>query len=208
MILTGSARVAGVMGWPVEHSRSPRLHGFWLEQHGIDGAYVPFSVSPPHFQEAVRALPRLGLRGVNVTLPHKEAALAACTEVDAVAQRIGAVNTIIVRPDGSLLGTNTDAFGFLESLRQGHPGFDPAAGPAIVLGAGGAARAVVAALADCGSPRIRLVNRTRATFRNAELGFFGVDVYTRVQTPRFCGDRFRAGTLLLFLIRRRPRRTS
>ena len=161
MILTGSARVAGVMGWPVEHSRSPRLHGFWLEQHGIDGAYVPFSVSPPHIREAVRALPRLGLRGVNVTLPHKEAALAACTEVDAVAQRIGAVNTIIVRPDGSLLGTNTDAFGFLESLRQGHPGFDPATGPAIVLGAGGAARAVVAALADCGSPRIRLVNRTR-----------------------------------------------
>ena len=125
------------------------------------GPYVPLPVSPAQFAAAVEALPVLGFRGVNVTLPHKEAALRLCADVDRVAAGIGAVNTITVREDGTLYGTNTDAFGFLENLRQGHPTFDASSGPATVLGAGGAARAVVVALLDAGAPEIRLVNRTR-----------------------------------------------
>lgn len=167
MMLSGKARVAGVMGWPVSHSRSPRLHGFWLREHGIDGAYVPLPVRPEDFTAAVRALPKLGFAGANVTVPHKEAALAACDEVSPLARRIGAVNTLVCRPDGSLYGDNTDGFGFLENLRAGCPGWRPEAGPAVVLGAGGAARAVVAALLDAGCPQVRLTNRTRD--RAAEL---------------------------------------
>lgn len=162
MILSGKAKLAGVLGWPVGHSRSPRLHGFWLEQHGIDGAYLPLPVRPEDFEAVVRALPRMGFKGANVTVPHKEAALALSDEVEPLARRIGAVNTLVVREDGSILGRNTDAFGFIENLRQGCPGFSAAKGPAVVLGAGGAARAVVAALQDDGCPEIRLLNRTRA----------------------------------------------
>jgi len=161
MILSTGSRLAGVMGWPLGHSRSPRVHGYWIEQHRIDGAYLPLPVRPGAFAPALRALAALGFRGVNVTIPHKEAALAACDRVDAGARRIGAVNTVVMR-DGRLEGCNSDGFGFLESLRQGRPDWDPAAGPAVVLGAGGAARAVVAALLDAGVPSLRLVNRTLA----------------------------------------------
>jgi shikimate dehydrogenase len=159
MILTGAARLAGVMGWPVEHSLSPRLHGYWLEHHGIDGAYVPLAVRPEAFGRALKGLADLGFRGVNVTLPHKEAALAACHEVDELARRIGAVNTVTLAED-RLHGSNSNAFGFMENLRQGLPGWAPAAAPAVVLGAGGAARAVAAALLDAGVPEVRLANRT------------------------------------------------
>ena len=172
MPLSGKARLAGVMGWPVSHSLSPRLHGFWLERHGIDGAYVPLAVRPEDFAEALRMLPRLGFKGVNVTVPHKEAALRAVDEVDEVAKRIGAVNTVIVTEDGRLVGRNTDGFGFIENLTAGAPGWNPSAGPAVVIGAGGAARAVVAALIDAGAPEIRLVNRTetRAEQLAADIG--------------------------------------
>lgn len=162
MIITARARVAGVMGWPVSHSRSPRLHGWWLERYGIDGAYVPMAVPPERIADAVRALPALGFRGANVTVPHKEAVIAALDHVDGPARRIGAVNTIVVREDGTLEGRNTDGFGFIENLRAGAPDWSAAAGPAVVLGAGGAARAVLAALLEAGAPEIRLVNRTRA----------------------------------------------
>lgn len=161
MILSAKARVAGVMGWPVAHSRSPRLHGWWLERYGIDGAYVPMAVPPEGVAEAVRALPKLGFRGANVTVPHKEAVVAALDRLDATARRIGAVNTILVHEDGTLEGRNTDGFGFVENLRAGASGWTAAAGPAVVLGAGGAARAVLVALADAGAPEIRLLNRTR-----------------------------------------------
>lgn len=161
MILSGKARLAGVMGWPVGHSRSPKLHGFWLERYGIDGAYVPLAVEPAHIAEALRALPTLGFAGTNVTVPHKEAVLRLVDEVEPLARRIGAVNTVVVRPNGSLHGSNTDAFGFIEHLRDSVSGWSAAAGPAVVLGAGGAARAVCAALADAGAPEIRIVNRTR-----------------------------------------------
>ncbi len=155
-----STRLAGVMGWPIVHSLSPRLHGYWLRTLCIDGAYLPLAVRPEDFAEALRALPKLGFRGCNVTLPHKEAALRTVNRIDSVARRIGAVNTVVVEADGSLLGTNTDAEGFLVNLRAAAPGFDPHV-PAAVLGAGGAARAVCAALLDAGCPDLRLINRTR-----------------------------------------------
>ncbi|MEQ8505429.1 MAG: shikimate dehydrogenase [Rhodospirillales bacterium] len=162
MTITGKAKLAGVMGWPVGHSLSPVLHGHWLQSLGIDGAYVPLAVAPDDFEQVLRALPKMGFRGANVTVPYKEAALAVVDEADPLAQRIGAVNTVIVGDDGRLVGTNTDGFGFLENLKEGAPGWQPTAAPAVVLGAGGAARAVVVALIDAGVPNIRLLNRTRA----------------------------------------------
>jgi shikimate dehydrogenase len=160
MRITGRTRLAGIMGWPVSHSRSPALHNFWLDEHGIDGAYVPLPVRPEQLERALRALPALGFRGVNLTLPHKEAALSIVDRVDPLAGRIGAVNTVIVMPDGSLEAHNTDAFGFRENLRDCAPDWSPASGAAVVLGAGGSARAVTGALTELRVPEIRLVNRT------------------------------------------------
>jgi shikimate dehydrogenase len=160
-ILSGKAKLAGVIGWPIAHSRSPRLHGYWLERYAIDGAYLPFAVRPERLAPALTALPALGLSGINVTLPHKEAVLGLCTRVSEAARRIGAVNTIVVAEDGELEGSNTDAFGFLAHLAASQPGFRPEAGPAVLLGAGGAARAITVALLDAGAPELRLVNRTR-----------------------------------------------
>jgi shikimate dehydrogenase len=160
MRVTGQTRLAGIMGWPVAHSRSPALHGFWLEEKGIDGAYLPLPVRPDQVEQALRALPVLGFRGCNLTIPHKEAALAIADRIEPLARRIGAANTIVVLSDGSLEARNTDAYGFCESLREAVPDWDPGAGPAVVLGAGGAARAVVTALVDAGAVAIRIVNRT------------------------------------------------
>ena len=157
-ILTGKARLAGILGWPVSHSRSPPLHGFWLERHGIDGVYVPLPVREEDFAAAVRGLAAAGFAGANVTIPHKLAAFAVCDVVDASARRAGAVNTLVFR-DGRIDGSNTDGSGFIANLRA--HGVDPAAGPALVLGGGGSARAVVAALQDAGAP-VSLANRTRA----------------------------------------------
>ena len=160
-LLTGHARLAGVLGWPVSHSRSPRLHGYWLETLGIDGAYLPLPVAPDRFAAAVRALADLGFRGANVTIPHKQAAFEVCDTVDASARRAGAVNTLVFR-DGRIEGSNTDGFGFLESVRDQAPGWAATDGPAVLLGAGGAARAIAAALLDAGCPKVTLVNRTAA----------------------------------------------
>jgi shikimate dehydrogenase len=159
--LSGQARLAGVLGWPIGHSRSPRLHGFWLAEHGIDGAYLPFAVKPENLAGALRALPLLGLRGVNLTLPHKEAALALVDRATPEARRIGAVNTILVGENGELEGSNTDGYGFIEHLRASQPGWRPAAGPAVLLGAGGAARAIAVALLDAGVTELRIVNRSQ-----------------------------------------------
>jgi shikimate dehydrogenase len=150
------------MGWPVAHSRSPLLHGFWLAENGVDGVYLPLPVRPEHIAEALRALPILGFRGCNLTIPHKQLALAVADRVEPLARRIGAVNTIIVAADGSLEARNTDAFGFRENLREAVPHWHSTGGPAVVLGAGGSARAVVAALTDVGVAEIRVVNRTSA----------------------------------------------
>jgi shikimate dehydrogenase len=162
MRITGSTRLAGIMGWPVTHSRSPLLHGFWLDETGIDGAYLPLPVRPERIEAALRALPILGFRGCNLTIPHKQMALPVVDRLEPLARRIGAVNTIIVAEDGSLEGRNTDVYGFRENLREAAPEWEPTAGAAVVLGAGGSARAVVAALLDAGVAEIRLVNRTRA----------------------------------------------
>ena len=169
--ISGAARLAGVMGWPVAHSLSPRLHGLWLRRYAIDGAYVPLAVRPEHLADALIALPKLGFRGVNITVPHKEQALSLVHEATRAARRIGAVNTIVVASDGTLIGSNTDSFGFLESLHHAQPDFRADGGAAVVIGAGGAARAVVVALCDDGVPEIRLVNRTlsRATALAADL---------------------------------------
>ena len=153
-------RVAGVVGWPVAHSRSPKLHGHWLQHYRIPGAYVPLAVQPGRLAAALRGLAALGVAGCNVTVPHKEEALALVDHADAAARRIGAANLVVVQRDGSLHGFNTDAYGFLANLRERAPGWRADAGPAVVLGAGGAARAVVAALSDAGAPEVRLVNRT------------------------------------------------
>lgn len=160
MRITGKTQLAGIMGWPVTHSRSPLLHGFWVNETGVDGAYLPLPVRPEHIGEALRALPILGFRGCNLTIPHKQAALSVVDRVDPLARRIGAVNTVIVAADGTLEARNTDGFGFRESLREAVPAWNPASGPAVVLGAGGSARAIVAALADAGVEEIRIVNRT------------------------------------------------
>lgn len=156
-MITGKAKLAGVIGWPIEHSQSPRLHNYWLHQYGIDGAYVPLAVAPDGFETALRGLKALGFKGVNVTIPHKLTALAGCDEVDDLARRIGAVNTIVIDPDGATKGRNTDAFGFIENLQHQ---WVPDGKPAVVIGAGGAARAVCVALQDAGVREIRLCNRT------------------------------------------------
>ncbi|MGF1623663.1 MAG: shikimate dehydrogenase [Alphaproteobacteria bacterium] len=168
---TSATRIAGVIGWPVGHSKSPLIHNYWARRYGIDAAYGAFPVAPGRMDEAVRGLAALGLAGANVTVPHKEAALRAADHPDALASRIGAANTLVVRPDGTVAATNTDAFGFLENLRQGAPDWDPSAGPVLVVGAGGAARAVIVALIDAGA-RILLTNRTdsRAAALAAEFG--------------------------------------
>ncbi|MEE2722030.1 MAG: shikimate dehydrogenase [Pseudomonadota bacterium] len=171
MNFSGAAIVAGVCGWPIKHSRSPRIHNFWLKKYGIDGVYVPFAISPDRAADAFRALPDLDIAGLNVTVPNKEEAFRAMHETDRWAQRLKAVNTIVVR-DGVLFGTNTDAFGFLESLRRSRPGWRADKGPVVVLGAGGAARAIVAGLQDEGAPDIRIANRTaeRAQALASEFG--------------------------------------
>jgi shikimate dehydrogenase len=160
--ISGRARLAGVMGWPVMHSLSPRLHNYWLERYAIDGAYVPLPAAPENFTACLRALGRLGFAGVNVTVPHKAAALAACDALDDGARRVGAVNMVTFGANGALAGRNTDAYGFLENLRETRPGWTARGARAVVLGAGGGARAVVAALTEAGANEVVVVNRTRA----------------------------------------------
>jgi shikimate dehydrogenase len=137
------------------------IHGFWLEEFGIDGAYVPLGIAPDNIDQMFDALPKLGFRGWNVTMPHKEAAYRLVNVRSQSAEEIRAVNTVTVQPDGTLHGDNTDAFGFLAHLDQSAPDW-PRNRPAVVLGAGGAARAVCTALVSAGLPRVILVNRTRA----------------------------------------------
>jgi shikimate dehydrogenase len=164
--------LAGVMGWPVMHSRSPKIHSYWLGQLGLAGAYVPLAIPPEGLEAALRALPALGFAGCNLTIPHKEAALSIIDHVDPLARRIGAINLIVVEENGSLTGRNTDGFGYIESILEAAPGWRADAGPAVVIGAGGGARAVLVGLADRGAKEIRLINRSaeRATALQQEFG--------------------------------------
>ena len=152
--------LAGLMGWPVSHSRSPQIHNHWIAEHGLNGAYVLLPVQPARLADAVRGLAALGFAGCNVTIPHKVAAMQLVDGVDPLAQKIGAINTIVVQPDGSTRGYNNDGHGYLQSLVEAQPGWRADAGPVAVLGAGGGARAVVASLAEAGAPEIRVCNRS------------------------------------------------
>lgn len=160
MTETHHFKLAGVMGWPVAHSRSPKLHGYWLAHYGIAGAYVPLPVAPGKLADALKGLPALGFAGCNVTIPHKLEALQLVNRVDPLAARIGAVNTVVVEKDGTLSGFNTDGYGFIESLRDVRKDWKADAGPVVVLGAGGGARAIVVTLIAEGVKDIRLLNRT------------------------------------------------
>jgi shikimate dehydrogenase len=164
--------LAGLMGWPVMHSRSPQLHNYWLAQHGLTGSYLPLAIKPEGLRAALRALPALGFSGCNLTIPHKQAALAIVDRIDPLAKRVGAVNCVVVGPDGSLEGRNTDAFGFIESVREAQRDWRADAGSVVVIGAGGGARAVLVGLIDQGAREIRLINRTpgRAATLAQELG--------------------------------------
>ena len=152
--------LAGIMGWPVAHSRSPMLHGHWIAHHGLNGAYVLLPVDPADLPGAMRGLAALGFAGCNVTIPHKVAAMALVDRVDPVARKIGAINTIVVEADGSLSGTNNDGRGYIQSLLDAQPDWKADAGPVTVLGAGGGARAVVVSLAERGAREIRVCNRS------------------------------------------------
>ena len=154
--------LAGVIGSPIAHSRSPALHGYWLRRYGIKGFYIPMDVAQADLREALVTLPKLGFVGLNVTIPHKETVLSLADIVTDRAALIGAANTLIFRKDGKVFADNTDGSGFIANLRQEAPGWVPSAGPAVVFGAGGAARAIVAALIEVGVPEIRITNRTRA----------------------------------------------
>lgn len=154
--------LAGVIGSPIAHSKSPQLHRHWLETYDIRGFYVPMEVAATNLEQVLRALPRMGFVGLNVTLPHKEAVLKLADEVTDRAGLIGAANTLTFGKDGKIHADNTDGYGFLENLKSGAPNWDPSQGPAVVLGAGGAARAVIVALLDAGVPEIFLTNRTRS----------------------------------------------
>ena len=153
--------LAGVIGSPIAHSRSPRLHGHWLRKMGLPGHYIPMDVPVHKLEETLRLLPQIGFVGLNVTIPYKEKVMGIADLISDRATLIGAANTLIFRKDGRIHADNTDGYGFIENLRQNAPDWDPAAGPATVLGAGGAARAVIASLLDVGVPEIRLTNRTR-----------------------------------------------
>lgn len=154
--------LAGVIGSPIEHSKSPALHGHWLKRYGIKGHYIPMNIGHENLEEVLRALPKMGFVGVNVTIPHKETVLSLADSVTDRAAIIGAANTLTFNEEGKIYADNTDGYGFIENLKQGVPDWDPKAGPAAVLGAGGASRAVIAALLDAGVERILLANRTKA----------------------------------------------
>jgi shikimate dehydrogenase len=153
--------LAGVIGHPVGHSKSPRLHGHWLQHYAIAGHYVPLDVAPENLESVLKTMPKMGFVGCNVTIPHKEAALALADVVTQTARRIGAANTLTFQ-DGKIHADNTDGIGFIENLRCGAPNWRADAGPALVFGAGGAARAVLVALLDAGTPEILLTNRSAA----------------------------------------------
>ena len=159
--MTGKIPLAGVIGSPISHSKSPQIHQHWLKTHGLSGYYIPMDVAPQNLKKVLKTLPDAGFVGVNITIPHKEAALEIADLVTDRATLIGAANTLIFRKDGKIHADNTDGYGFLENLKAGAPDWKPDSGPATVLGAGGSARAVITSLLDAGVPEILLSNRTR-----------------------------------------------
>jgi len=151
--------LAGVMGWPVMHSRSPMIHNHWFKEHGMTGTYVPLAIQPERLTAALRALHSLGFSGCNLTIPHKQTAMDIVDVVSDAARSIGAISCVTVRPDGSLIGSNNDAFGFIRNLKQEQPTWRADKGAAVVIGAGGGSRAVCYGLMQEGVKEIRLLNR-------------------------------------------------
>ena len=187
--MTNTIPLAGVIGSPIAHSRSPQLQRHWLVTHGLAGHYIPMDIKTQDLADAIRMLPKLGFVGVNVTIPHKETVLDIADLVTDRATMIGAANTLIFRKDGKIHADNTDGYGFLENLKTGAPNWEPTAAPAAVLGAGGAARAVVAALLDAGVPEVMIANRTqiRADRLAEDLGH-RVKVVDWVHAPNMIDD--------------------
>ena len=165
--------LAAVMGWPIAQSRSPALHNFWFAQHGLQGSYVPLAVPPERLEAALRALPALNFAGCNLTIPLKQDAMKIVDEVDAPAKKIGAMSCVVVRPDGSLAGSNNDWYGFTHNILEFIPDWHADAGPVAVMGAGGGARAVVYGLMQRGARDIRLCNRTFARAQTLAKEFGG-----------------------------------
>lgn len=165
--------LVAVLGSPVAHSKSPLLHGFWLKQFGIQGHYVPIDVMAADLEQVLQTLPKMGFVGANVTLPHKEKILSIADQISDRAALIGAANTLVFQPDGKIYADNTDGYGFIENIRQHAPNWQAKDGPALVLGAGGAARAIVSALLEAGAPEVRISNRTRAKADQIKSDFGG-----------------------------------
>ena len=153
--------LAGVIGSPIAHSKSPALHTYWLKSLGISGHYIPMDIGSDDLADVIKMLPIMGFVGVNITVPHKEAVMDMADLITDRAALIGSANTLIFRKDGKIHADNTDSYGFIQNLRQKAPDWNPKAGPAALLGAGGAARAVIAALLEVGVPEILISNRTR-----------------------------------------------
>lgn len=164
--------LAGVIGYPISHSKSPRMHRHWLRRHGLLGDYVPLHVHEDSLEQVLRTMPKMGFVGANVTIPHKTHVLNFADQISDRATLIGAANTLIFKDDGKIYADNTDGYGFMANLKQGAPDWNPRSGPAAIFGAGGAARAIIVALADAGVPEILLSNRTRpkAEALRAEFG--------------------------------------
>lgn len=189
--MTDTTRIplAGVIGSPISHSKSPRLHAHWLRKYGIQGFYIPMDISQSDLAEVLQTLPKLGFVGVNITISHKESVLGLADLVTDRAALIGAANTLIFRKDGKTHADNTDGYGFVQNLRQSAPDWQPQSGPAAVIGAGGAARAVVASLLEVGVPELRISNRTR-TRAEALRSEFGtkIKVFDWVQAGNMLED--------------------
>ena len=160
MSISGATRVAGVVGRPISHSMSPILHNAWLAAAGMDGVYVPFSVQPGRFTAFVDSLRGGTVSGLNVTLPFKGEALALADEATFRARTADAANVLVFREDGTILADNTDGLGMLRAFGEQAPGFDPKAGPVVILGAGGGSRGAAAAFVEAGCRDVRIVNRT------------------------------------------------
>ena len=167
---------AAVIGWPIKQSKSPLIHGYWVDQHGINGSYEAIALSPDDFVSGIRELVAQGYRGCNVTIPHKESVLNLADSISERAKAIGAANTLVFK-DGQIIADNTDGIGFINNLKQGAPNWNAASGTAVVLGAGGAARAIVYSLLLEGAPKVIIANRTMGKAR---------------QLAEFFGDKVRA----------------
>ena len=161
---------ACVIGWPVGHSRSPLIHNYWLRKYSVDGSYEKKPVEPQNIEKFIRTLAKSEFIGCNVTIPHKEAVFNAVEMVDEIAGRLGAVNTVYLKND-KVCGTNTDGEGFVASLRQSYPAFGLGNKTAIIVGAGGAAKAIIGALLDEGMGKIGIINRTRERIHGLQVHF-------------------------------------